>query len=101
MLPITFFDDDSNIGPPARFASDAEIEFADHLLRALEPRYLAPCAPASSLRAAVPEGERPDSQAKALMFARGHGCQGSYSEYRWRSPGRSDAPRRFMPHFER
>lgn len=39
------YNDEPNVDPPARFATDAEIELADALRRRLEERYLAQSAP--------------------------------------------------------
>jgi len=54
MLATEAYNDDMNIDAPARFATDADIEFADRLRRQLEERYLAPAA-ASSAAPAVPD----------------------------------------------
>lgn len=45
MRGVELYNDDSNLDPPARFATDAEIELAEQLLRQLEHRYFGPPAP--------------------------------------------------------
>ena len=45
MLAIELHNDEPNVDPPARFATDADIELADRLLRRIEERYLAQSAP--------------------------------------------------------
>ena len=49
MLNIEPYNQDSDFDPAPSFATDAENELADELRRRLEERYLAPCAPSSSM----------------------------------------------------
>lgn len=51
MLATELYNDDMNIDAPARFPTDADIEFADRLRRQLEERYLAPSGSSSPTQA--------------------------------------------------
>jgi len=75
MLPIESLDDDVTLDPPAQFASDAEIELADRLLRALEARYLEPCAVPAPSRA--PSAGEHREAATARAPARGQASPGT------------------------
>ena len=50
MFKIELYNHDDIGGPPASFATDAEIEIADQLRHQLEERYLGPSAPYSPLQ---------------------------------------------------
>jgi hypothetical protein len=56
MLDTELYKDDVVDDPPARFATDAEIEFADRLRRRLEERYLARSTSPSPVGSSKGEG---------------------------------------------
>lgn len=47
MPDLELYNGEANIDPPARFATDEEIELADRLRRQLEERYLASAPPSA------------------------------------------------------